>query len=127
VIRPRPQRGSQTLELVAGLPLLAMALLAALQGIVLARQQLEAQTDAALLARHAALCDAAEPAPTLAGIDPAAGPQATVAPAPVRWPLVGVTVRLPPRSIVPGVALAGGPWIPSGTAVFRREPCRSSP
>jgi hypothetical protein len=126
VTPPRHQRGSQTLELVAGLPLLAMALLAALQGVVLVRQQLEAQTDAALLARHAALCDAGEPAPTLAGIDPAAGPRATVAPAPVRPPLVGVTVRLAPHSIIPGLALTGGPWIPAGTAVFRLEPCRPS-
>jgi len=118
------QRGSQSVELVAALPLLGLAVMLAWQCIVLARQQIEAQSDARELARQAVLCSRAAPPPTLAGVDPGAAGTVSIGAVPGPGDLVRVEVRLAPESVLPGVD--GGPGsavAPRAAVVMRREPC----
>jgi len=117
------QRGSQTVELVAALPLAGMVLLLAWQCIVLARQQIEAQADARELARKAVLCARAVPRPALADVDGAAG-TALIGAQPGHADMVRVEVRLAPTAVLPGVDLgASSPVAPRAVVVMRREPC----
>ena len=115
--------GSQTVELVAALPLAGMVLLLAWQCIVLARQQIEAQADARELARKAVLCARAAPRPALADVDPAAG-TAVIGGQPGHADMVRVEVRLAPAAVLPGLDLgAASPVAPHAVVVMRREPC----
>jgi hypothetical protein len=118
------EQGSQSLELVAALPLVGMILLLAWQCIVLARQQIEAQADARELARQAVLCARAAPPPALADVD--SGAEGTVlsgSPA-GHAELVRVEVRLAPASVLPGVRFPRDwPLAPHAVVVMRREPC----
>ncbi len=117
------ERGSQTLELVAALPLVGLILLLGWQCIVLARQQVEAQADARELARQAVLCSRAAPPPRLADIDQGATGSAVVS-TPSDDHLVSVEVRLAPASVLPDVAFpADWPLAPHAVVVMRREPC----
>lgn len=52
------ERGSETVELVAALPLLGFCVLIALQGVTLAREKAEAEADARAAARQLAACGA---------------------------------------------------------------------
>lgn len=118
------ERGSQSVELVAALPLLGLILLLAWQAIVLARQQIEAQADARELARRTVLCTRAGPPLALDDVDPGAHGTALVASPPGHAELVRVEVRLEPASVLPDVHVPGD-WLlaPRATVVMRREPC----
>jgi hypothetical protein len=118
------ERGSQTLELVAALPLLGMLLLLGWQCIVLARQQVEAQADARELARQAVLCARAAPPPRLGDVDQGVAGTATVGSPPGHPLLVRVEVRLAPASVLPDVSFpADWPLAPHAVVVMRHEPC----
>jgi hypothetical protein len=118
------EHGSETLELVAVLPLIGLVLLLAWQGVVLVRQEFQAQADAHALARQAVLCARAAPPARLADVDQAAG-TATVSDVsgqPGR--LVRVEVRLNPSIVMPGFEAAlGSALAPHAVVVMRREPC----
>jgi hypothetical protein len=118
------EHGSQTVELVAAMPLLGLVLLLAWQAILLARQQVEAQADARELARKSVLCARAAPRPALGEVD--AGADGTVvAESPPGHPeLLRVEVRLAPATVVPGLRLGAGAAVaPRAAVVMRREPC----
>jgi hypothetical protein len=118
------EHGSQTVELVAVLPLFGFVLLFAWQCILLARQQIEAQADARELARQAVICARAAPPLTLADVDKqATGTVVTAAP-PGHPELTSVEVRLAPVVVLPGVALGSDtPVAPRAVVTMRREPC----
>lgn len=117
------EHGSQTVELVAALPLAGLVLLLAWQCIVLARQQIEAQADARELARKAVLCARAAPRPGLADVDATAG-TAVIGQQPGHPDLVRVEVRLAPAAVLPGFDLGpASPLAPRAVVVMRREPC----
>lgn len=118
------QMGAETLELVAVLPLLGLVLLAVWQGVVLVRQQVEAQSDARELARRAVLCARAATPAGLASVDPSARGTAQTSGASGRGEMVRVEVRLAPQLVLPGFVLdAGSPLAPRAVMVMRREPC----
>ena len=119
----RDERGAETLEFVALLPVLVMVLLIAWQGLILLREQSEAEDDARLLARQAVLCRGGQAVDTLAAIDTGAtGGTASIDSS--RAPIVAVKVTLPPQSVLGPVDLAsmGFPH-PVATVTMRREPC----
>ncbi len=117
------ERGSQTLELVAALPLVGLILLLGWQSIVLARQQVEAQADARELARQAVLCSRAAPPPRLGDVDQGASGNAVISTSADNH-LVSVEVRLAPASVLPDVSFpADWPLAPHAAVVMRREPC----
>lgn len=118
------QRGAQTLELVAILPLLGLVFLVAWQGVVLVRQQIEAQSDARELARRAVLCARAAPVGGLDAVDPRAQGTAVTTGVAGRGEVVRVEVRLMPETVLPGFVLDGrSPLAPRAVVVMRREPC----
>jgi len=115
------QAGAETLELVAILPLLALVFLAIWQGVVLVRQQIEAQSDARELARRAALCARAAPTAQLGDVDPGARGSAVTA---GHTQLVRVEVHLVPAIVLPGFAVdTRSPLAPRAVVTMRREPC----
>lgn len=115
--------GVETLELVAGLPFLGVAALLCCQAISLVRQQDEAETDARVVARAAALCGASRGL-VPRDIDPDLARGAVVVVASGQE--VRVTVALPPRPLLdlPGfaAALRRAPAL-RATVAMRREPC----
>jgi hypothetical protein len=118
------QAGAETLELVAILPLLGLVFLVAWQGVVLVRQQIEAQSDARELARRAALCARAAPTATLADVDPPARGAALTTGMTGRTQVIRVEVRLVPQTVLPGLVLdTRSPLAPRAVVVMRREPC----
>jgi len=118
------QAGAETLELVAILPLLGLVFLVAWQGVVLVRQQIEAQSDARELARRAALCARAAPTATLADVDPPARGTARTTGMAGRTQVIRVEVRLVPQTVLPGLVLdTRSPLAPRAIVVMRREPC----
>lgn len=118
------QAGAETLELVAALPLLGMALLLAWQGVLLVRGQVQAQSDARELARRAVLCGPAGPPPRLADVDPRTDGSAAVGPDRSGRQMVRVEVRLVPPAILPGLHIdAGSALAPHAVVVMRHEPC----
>ena len=118
------EHGSETLELVAALPLLGLVLLLAWQGVVLVRQEIQAQADARELARQAVLCARAAPPVRLADIDPQASGTVSAAAVPGHRELVRVEVRLVPATVLPGFTLAtDSAFAPHAVVVMRREPC----
>jgi len=117
------QAGAETIELVAVLPLLGLALLVAWQGVLLVRGQIQAQSDARELARRAVLCARVAPPLGLADIDPTDG-SAVTGSVSGHAELVRVEVRLAPAPILPGLHLdPGSPLAPRAVVVMRREPC----
>lgn len=117
------EAGAETLELVAILPLLCLAFLVVWQGVVLIRQQMEAQSDARELARRAALCARAAPGATLASVDSAPGTAVTTG-LDGHGEEIRVEVRLVPRVVLPGFGFDGpAAWAPHAVVVMRREPC----
>jgi hypothetical protein len=118
------EHGSETLELVAALPLLGLVLLLAWQGVVLVRQEIQAQADARELARQTVLCARAAPPARLADVDPHASGTATAAAVPGHKELVRVEVRLTPTTVLPGFTLGTESALaPHAGGVKRREPC----
>jgi len=110
----------QSLELVALLPILTLIILAAWQGIVVARLGAEADADARTLARITVLCPTPKP-PTLSSVDPAAkAGQVDVGRMPES--LIAITVSLPIPAVIPGLDLRR--WGPvRSTVTMRQEPC----
>jgi hypothetical protein len=123
----RSERGAETLELVAGLPLLGVVVGALLQGAVLVEDRARAAADARELVRHAVVCDHRDAPPAQIAGDTALGAARVLlrtAPDGTGGWLVTATVTLPPRILVPG--LRGGvdsPLAATGAATMRREPC----
>lgn len=124
--RSRPharQAGAETVELVAALPLLGLALMVAWQGVLLVRGQIQAQSDARELARRTVLCARAAPSLALADVDSTPG-SAVTGSVSGHSELVRVEVRLAPAPILPGLRLdPGSPLAPRAVVVMRREPC----
>jgi hypothetical protein len=119
------QAGAETIELVAALPLLGLALLVAWQGVLLVRGQIQAQSDARELARRTVLCArvGASP-PSLADVDPSTSGSVVLGAAPGRSDLVRVEVRLAPAQVLPGLHLdPGSALAPRAVVVMHREPC----
>jgi hypothetical protein len=117
------QAGAETLELVAILPLLGLVFLVIWQGVLLVRQQVEAQSDARELARRAVLCARAVPTAGLAQVDPRPG-TAVISGMAGHGETVRVEVHLEPQTVLPGFTLDGGsPLAPRAVVVMRREPC----
>ena len=126
--RRRLQRGAETLEFLGVLPLTVLVAMLAWQGIVLAREQAQADADARTLARQAVVCAAPGTAPlALAAVDPVAfSDEAGVVTRDTTSnpPYVSVTVALAAKSIFKDVDLArfGIPG-PHAVVVMRHEPC----
>jgi hypothetical protein len=112
--------GAETLEFLGVIPLLLMVAMLVWQGIVLVRQQAEADADARTLARQAVICDSRPM--TLHDIDASAQGAAVHLAAPTPYVTVAVTLR--PQSVIDKVDL-GGWGFPSPRAVvtMRHEPC----
>ena len=118
------EAGAETLELVALLPLLGFAFLVAWQGVVLARQQMQAQSDARELARRAALCARAAPTTSLAEVDPPARGSVVTTGRSGRSQVIRVEVRLVPQTVLPGLVLdTRSPLAPRAVVTMHREPC----
>ena len=123
----RAERGAETLELVAGLPLLGVALAVMLQAAVLIETRARAVNDARELVRHQVVCEhRAAPASAVTG-DPeiAAGRVSfTTRGDRVDGVLVTATVVLPPRTLLPGLpAGVDSPLAARASATMREEPC----
>jgi hypothetical protein len=119
-VRHGPAAGAQAVELMAILPLVVLLVACGAQVLVLARQQAEAEADARVLARQAAICHDVDPDP--AAVDRALRPGDVTVTRLVAS--VVVSVRLSPQTIVPG--LPGGSdsrLAPGATVAMRREPC----
>lgn len=121
------QRGAETLELVAGLPLIGVVVGALLQGAALLEDHARAAADARELVRHEVVCEhAAAPPERIAG-DPALRSGRVLLssrPDGAGGELVTATVTLPPRILVPGLpAGVDSPLAPQASATMRREPC----
>ena len=122
------QVGAETLELVAILPLLSLVFFVLWQGVVLMRQQAEAQSDARELARRMVLCARAAPAPTLEEVDHGAAGTAVTERGDGSSGRDGqdvrVEVRLAPAVVLPGFRLdERSALAPRAVVVMRREPC----
>jgi hypothetical protein len=118
------EHGSETLELVAALPLLGLVLLLAWQGVVLVRQEIQAQADARELARQTVLCARAAPPARLADVDPKTSGTVSAAAVPGHRELVRIEVRLTPTTVLPGFTLGTESALaPHAVVVMRREPC----
>lgn len=113
--------GAESLEFLGLLPLLMLVILLGWQGLATLRQYGEAQADAQVLARSAAICDAAPL--RLGTVDAAAGPGAT-ATVTTGGDYVTASVVLQPYSVFTGINLrdVGFP-VPSSRVVMRHEPC----
>jgi hypothetical protein len=118
------QAGAETVELVAALPLLGLALLVAWQAVLLVRGQVEAQSDARELARRAVLCARAAPTLGLDDVDHGAGGTAAMGAVEGHPDMVRVEVRLAPPVVLPDLRLdATSQLAPRAVVVMRREPC----
>ncbi|MFN2451795.1 MAG: hypothetical protein ABR541_05530 [Candidatus Dormibacteria bacterium] len=120
------ETAAETLELVAGLPLLAMVTALILQGVVLERQQVQAESDARQVVRAAAVCG-----PVLSAVDRlrAVDPSAVDRGATVRLDRLGdtgltrATVTLVPEAVVAGLSLGLDGLRPHASVVMHDEPC----
>jgi len=125
-VRPG-ERGAETLELVAGLPLLGVVGTGLLQFAVLVEDHARAAADARELVRHRVVCEQRDaPPPAVAGDPALASGRVTFSTTaePDGGTLVTATVVLPPRTLLPG--LPGGiasPLAARASATMRQEPC----
>lgn len=120
------ESGAETLELVASLPLLALVTALILQGVVLMRQQVQAESDARQVARAAVVCGPVmTPAARLRLVDPGAAERGAV----VRVEREGdsgvtrVTVSLVPEAVISGIRLGLDTFTPRSSVAMRDEPC----
>ncbi len=121
------ERGAETLELVAGLPLLGIVVTALLQGAALVEDRARAASDARELVRHAVVCEHRAAPPAAVAGDPAlaaARVSLTTATDPAGGVLVTASVVLPPRILLPGLpAGLASPLAARASATMRQEPC----
>jgi hypothetical protein len=121
------ERGAETLELVAGLPLLGVVVTALLQGATLVEDHARAASDARELVRHAVVCEHRAAPPAAVAGDPAlSSARVTVTSAGDAGGGVLVTARvvLPPRILLPGLPSGpDSPLAPRASATMRQEPC----
>lgn len=120
------EAGAETLELVAGLPLLAMVAVLALQGVVLERQQVEVEADAREVGRAAVVCGQVLSAEArLRQVDPAASQRgATVQLERLSQSrLTRTTVSLAPQVLLAGLGPALSGLRPRASVTMRDEPC----
>jgi Flp pilus assembly protein TadG len=118
------ERGAESLEFLALLPLFILFVFAAWQGLILLRQSSEAELDAQTIARSAAICGDGSKVPSLWAVDPnaGAGSSAVVASS---SPYVKVRVTLVPETPFKEFNLQSvGLPAPSATVVMRLEPCK---
>ena len=116
------QRGAETLELMGGLPLLAMTMLIVWQGVVLMRQQAEVESDARLLARAAVICAAAPPSQALlTDLDPTARDARIQSTFDRHTQLHSVGLTLAAQSVLPGLDITS--YRPHAVVVMHAEPC----
>jgi hypothetical protein len=127
VSRHRVERGAETLELVAGLPLLGVVIAVGMQCAVLVEDHARAANDARELVRHEVVCEhRAEPASAVAGDPGLAAGRVSFRTSGDRAEgvLVTATVVLPPRTLLPGLpAGIGSPLAARASATMREEPC----
>jgi hypothetical protein len=127
VRRRRGERGAETLELVAGLPLLGVVVAAAVQCAVLVEEHARAASDARELVRHQVVCEHRDEPPAAVAGDAlltAGRVSFTTAGDPAEGVLVTATVVLPPRTILPGLpAGVSSPLAARASATMRQEPC----
>ena len=121
------ERGAETLELVAGLPLLGVVVTALLQGAALVEDHARAASDARELVRHAVVCEHRAAPPAAVAGDPALGSArvtVTTAGDATGGVLVTASVVLPPRILLPGLPSGlGSPLAAHASATMRQEPC----
>jgi hypothetical protein len=121
------ERGAETLELVAALPLLGVALAVMTQCAVLIETRARAVNDARELVRHQVICEhRAEPAATVTGDPEIAAGRVwfTARGDPGDGVLVTATVVLPPRTLLPGLPVGvDSPLAARASATMREEPC----
>ena len=126
-MRRRGERGAETLELVAGLPLLGIVVAGLLQGAVLVEDRARAAADARELVRHRVVCDHRDAPPAAIAGDPAlasARVTFTTSSDAEGGVLVTAHVALPPRILLPGLpAGPGSPLAATAAATMREEPC----
>jgi hypothetical protein len=122
----RGQRGAETLEFLGALPLLALLMLLAWQGVVIGRERAEAEADARAAARTAVLCPRQPAGPSLVDIDPAArsGDLRLVRSGAPDQGVVTATVTLPVQAVSSSVDPAAWGLGPVRASVtMRLEPC----
>lgn len=121
------ERGAETLELVAGLPLLGVVVTALLQGAALVEDRARAASDARELVRHAVVCEHRAAPPAAVAGDPAlAAARVTLTSAADAAGGVLTTARvvLPPRILLPGLPSGlDSPLAARASATMRQEPC----
>ncbi|GAC1339406.1 MAG: hypothetical protein NVSMB29_06650 [Candidatus Dormibacteria bacterium] len=122
----RTESGAETLELVASLPLLVLVSALILQGVVLVRQQVQAESDARQLARSAVMCGPVLSAEArLRLVDPVAADDgaAVTVKREADTGLTRVTVSLAPQAVISGLRLGVGGFTPHASVAMRDEPC----
>ena len=119
------QGGAETLELMGGLPLLALVLMVVWQGVVLMRDQAELESDARLLARAAVICGAESPSLLLLrAIDPQAHDVRLDHRYDEHTFMHTVSLTMAEQSVVPwGDGPRGPGFRPHAEVVMRAEPC----
>ena len=120
--RRRGPQGAETLEFLAVLPLMWLAATGAWQGVALAQQQIEAQSDARAIVREAAICNGGQdPREILSVVDPSS--RDVHADVPVRkGGYVTEHVSIAPDLIFPGLTVSMiQPILPSASATMREE------
>lgn len=110
---------------MASLPLLAMVTALVLQGVVLMRQQVQAESDARQVARSAVVCGPVlAPEARLRLVDPAAaGNGAGIRVHREGDSLTRVTVTLVPEGVISGIRLGLGGFTPQASVAMHDEPC----
>ena len=126
-MRRAAERGAESLELVAALPLLGLAVAVMLQCAVLLETRARAMSDARELVRHQVVCEhRAEPATAVTGDPQIAAGRVSFSTTGDRGDgvLVTATVLLPPRTLLPGLpAGVDSPLAVRASATMREELC----
>jgi hypothetical protein len=122
--RRRGERGVESLEFLAAIPLLGLIIVLAWQGIVVAREHTEAEADARAIARVTVLCPKVVSPPPLSTIDSAAPDTALAWRRDESTSQVIVVVTLPPRPVISGMDLSAWGLAPvSAKVTMHQEPC----
>jgi Flp pilus assembly protein TadG len=119
------RRGSATVELVAGLPLLSLCVLLGWQGLTLARETAEAEADARAAARQLVACSSSTPDYRAIDANTDATSYTIVRGTDARGAgTTTVTVTLPAVSLMPVLgAVPFATVTPNGRVSMRQESC----